>query len=150
MEQIIINRKKERGQSMVELALSFTVLLFLLMGVVDLGRAFFAFQAMRDAAQEGAVYGSMFPLDSNGNFNSNGIINRVKFSSSKPVNLNDPFIRVDPSYIGTKICYGSGIRVDVYWDSFPLLFPFWEPLFGINSVPIHARVEDTILRPPCK
>jgi len=135
---------------MVELALSFTVLLFLLMGVVDLGRAYFAYSSMRDAAQEGAVYGSLYPLDGNGNFNSSGIINRVKSSSSTPVDLNDPFIRVDPSVVGTRICYGSGVRVDVYWDSFPLLFPFWEPLFGISSVPIHARVEDTILRPPCK
>jgi len=135
---------------MVELALSFTVLLFLLMGVVDLGRAFFAFSSMRDAAQEGAVYGSLYPLDSNGNFNSGAIINRVKTSSSKPIDLANPFIRVDPSIVGTRICNGSGIRIDVYWDSFPLVFPFWEPLFGINSIPIHARVEDTILRPPCK
>ena len=48
---------------MIELALSFTVLLFLLMGVIDLGRAFFALSAMRDAAQEGAVYGSLSPVD---------------------------------------------------------------------------------------
>ena len=135
---------------MVELALSFTVLLFLLMGVVDLGRAFFAFSSMRDSAQEGAVYGSLYPLDSNGNFNSSAIINRVKTSSSQPVDLTNPDIQVVPSIVGTRICHGSGIRIDVYWDNFPLIFPFWQPLFGIDSVPIHARVEDTILRPPCQ
>ena len=48
---------------MIELALSFVVLLLLLMGVVDLGRAYFAFMSMRDAAQEGAAYGSIYPIN---------------------------------------------------------------------------------------
>ncbi len=69
---------------MIELALTFTVLLFLLMGVVDLGRAFFALSAMRDAAQEGAVFGSLSPVGSDGNINSAAIISRVRNSSDNP------------------------------------------------------------------
>lgn len=135
--------KLEKGQSMVELALTFTLLLMLLMGVIDLGRAFFTFSAMRDAAQEGAVYGSLYP----GDFDA--IIARVRASSQTPVDMTDTAIRIEPSIIGVP-CHGNGIRIDVYYDAFPLLFPFWQPLFGFDTVPIHARVEDTILRPPCQ
>lgn len=139
---------------MIELALSFTVLLFLLMGVIDLGRAFFALSAMRDAAQEGAVFGSLVPVGSDGSLNTGGIISRVTNSSTSPVDLNNEFInekiRVVPSLVGAALCHGNGMRIDIYWDEFPLVFPLWEPLFGISSIPLHARVEDTILKPPCE
>jgi hypothetical protein len=150
-----INRNdQEKGQSMIELALSFTVLLFLLMGVIDLGRAFFALSAMRDAAQEGAVFGSLSPADSNGNINSAAIISRVQNSSTSPIDLYNEVevghIVVTPNLIGTQLCHGNGIRIDVDWAEFPLVFPFWQPLFGISTIPLHARVEDTILKPPCQ
>jgi len=64
--------KKESGQSMVELAVSFVVLMVLLAGVVELGRMSFHYIAMRDAAQEGASYASIFP---NNNYE---IFERVK------------------------------------------------------------------------
>jgi len=66
------NNQKESGQSMVELAVSFLILMILLAGVVDLGRLAFTYIAMRDAAQEGASFASIFP---NNNFE---IIERVK------------------------------------------------------------------------
>ena len=56
----------EHGQSMVELALTITILMILLAGVIDMGRAFFTYMAMRDAAQEGAAYGSLNPYDESG------------------------------------------------------------------------------------
>ena len=52
---------KESGKSMVELAVSFVVLMILLAGVVDLGRMAFYYIAMRDSAQEGASYAAIFP-----------------------------------------------------------------------------------------
>src|SRR3990172_6767016 len=56
-------RRGERGQSLVELALSLTVILLLLAGAVDFSIAYFSFSAMQDAAQEGALYGSINPED---------------------------------------------------------------------------------------
>ena len=53
--------KNERGQSLVELAISITILIFLLAGAVEFGMAFFQFVQLRDAAQEGALYGSTNP-----------------------------------------------------------------------------------------
>ena len=150
MRHKIVKPNQEKGQSMIELALSFTVLLFLLMGVIDLGRAFFTLSAMRDAAQEGAVFGSLSPVDSNGNINSAAIISRVQNSSTDPIDLTNADIRIVPSLIGSALCMGNGMRIDIYYDEFPLVFPFWEPLFGTSTIPLHARVEDTILKPPCK
>ena len=54
--------KSERGQSLVELAISIVILIYLLAGAVEFGLAFFQFVQLRDAAQEGALYGSMNPL----------------------------------------------------------------------------------------
>ena len=58
----------ERGQSLVELGVSLVILLYLLSGAAEFGVLFFQFVQLRDAAQEGALYGSMNPyIDANGN-----------------------------------------------------------------------------------
>jgi Flp pilus assembly protein TadG len=52
---------RERGQSMVELALVLPLLLLILFGIVDLGRVFNAYIAITNASREGALYGSFYP-----------------------------------------------------------------------------------------
>ncbi len=52
-----------RGQSLVELALLLPVWLLLIVGMLDLGRAFHAYMAILNAAREGARYGSIYPGD---------------------------------------------------------------------------------------
>lgn len=59
-------RPPRRGQSLVELTLSLPLLLLLLLGTVDIGRAFFDYVQMRNAAREGAGYGAHFPNDTAG------------------------------------------------------------------------------------
>src|SRR3990172_7126738 len=54
-------RNSEKGQSLIELAIMGTVILVLLAGVVDLGRMMYEYLTMRDAAQEGAGYGAVYP-----------------------------------------------------------------------------------------
>lgn len=49
------------GQILVELALMSLVLFLMLAGLIDLGRAYFAYIAVTDAAAEGAAYGATFP-----------------------------------------------------------------------------------------
>ena len=58
--------KRERGQSLSELALFMTILFILLAGVVDVGRAFFTYITLRDSAQEGTLYVSYNPTDCSG------------------------------------------------------------------------------------
>ena len=73
---------KERGQAIVELATSMVILLTLLAGVVDLGRALFTWITLRDAAQEGASYASVLAteaLDNTDTYTDNNIYTVSEF-----------------------------------------------------------------------
>jgi Flp pilus assembly protein TadG len=51
---------RQRGQSLVEFALSSVVLLLLVGGLVDIGRAIFISEALSNATREGARHGAWF------------------------------------------------------------------------------------------
>jgi Flp pilus assembly protein TadG len=53
-------RRRERGDELVEAALVMPLLLIMLAIVVDLGRAYFCYIAVIDAAREGARYGATY------------------------------------------------------------------------------------------
>lgn len=55
-----------RGQSLVEVALVLPILLIIMLGLLDFGRAYYIQVALRDAADEGAVYASIRPNDTTG------------------------------------------------------------------------------------
>jgi Flp pilus assembly protein TadG len=50
-------RGGRRGQGLVEFALVFPILMLMLLGLVDLGRAVFAYNTITNAAREGARLG---------------------------------------------------------------------------------------------
>ena len=128
----------EQGQSMVEFALGITFILILMAGTVDLGRAYFSFLSLRDAAQEGALYGSLAPPD------TAGIRARVRETSSWPVNFSgftDGQIQVN---ISGPACAGSEIKVTLAMD-FVLVAPF----ISGSVLPLVAEAKDTILQPSC-
>jgi len=53
-------RRRQRGQSLVEFAISSIVLLLLMMGLLDLSRAFYYSVNLQGAAREGARHGAWF------------------------------------------------------------------------------------------
>jgi Flp pilus assembly protein TadG len=59
--------KQERGSSLTELALILPVLALMVMGIVDLGRAFHDYVVITNASRVGARYASRFPSDSGRN-----------------------------------------------------------------------------------
>ena len=59
--QITHIRPAERGQSLVEMSLMLVILLTILSGVIDLGRGFFSYIAIQNAAGEGALYAAINP-----------------------------------------------------------------------------------------
>ena len=63
-------RRANRGQGVVEMALALFILAFLLVGIVDIGRAFHHYIVITNAAREGARYGSRFPEDQSGILNT--------------------------------------------------------------------------------
>lgn len=134
----------ERGQSLVELAVTLTILLILLAGTVDFGRAFFVWLTLRDAAQEGAAYGSIDPT------NEAEIKERVYNILERSNNIPNPRVNVnvDPDLIGPA-CLGNTIQLYVDYANFPLTMPFLGTILGRDTLSIHATVKDTILRPAC-
>jgi Flp pilus assembly protein TadG len=147
------NKKSERGQSLVELAVSLVILLYLLSGAVEFGIIFFQYVQLRDAAQEGALFGSMGP--------TGDIESRVRAASNKPIDLsqNDPSL---PGYVGVAVtatdkatgnpdtmataCEGDGLTVTVTFDH-KVFMPFMSTFIG-TTVPLTASVTDTVLTPP--
>ena len=163
------------GQSLVEFAISLTAIVLLLSGAVDFGIALFTYAALRDAAQEGALYGSLNPCvpgsewlnpaDWDGSctasdpINLEGIRARVRASSSQPVDLADPAV-VPDSYItaaftGSSGCEGltsgtaNSIMVTVAYDHH-VIMPFAGLIIGGQTIHLRASATDTILQPPCQ
>jgi len=57
--------RTERGANLVEVALVLPLLFLLLMGVADLGRAFYTYVSLTNAAREGARFAARFPFEDN-------------------------------------------------------------------------------------
>jgi Flp pilus assembly protein TadG len=60
MKANALRRRRQRGQSLVEFAISSIVLLLLMMGLLDLSRAFYFAVNLDGAAREGARHGAWF------------------------------------------------------------------------------------------
>jgi len=59
----MFREKNEKGQSLVEVALAMPLLIIIMMGILDLGRAYLTYIALSDAAAEGAAYAAIHPSD---------------------------------------------------------------------------------------
>jgi hypothetical protein len=57
-----LRRGRTRGQSLAEFALVLPIMLILLAAAIDLGRLFYAYVAVENAAKEGALFGARNPL----------------------------------------------------------------------------------------
>jgi Flp pilus assembly protein TadG len=131
--------KRERGQSLMELALSMTFILILLAGVVDLGRAFFTYITLRDAVQEGAAFGAYQPED------ENAIIQRAMQTSNSPVNLSAGAVQFDVDV--SAACAGGEVTVTATYYDFPVTMPFLGTLIGRQAFDISASSTDDVLTP---
>ncbi len=135
-------RTSEHGQSLVEFATVMVVLLILLGGIVDGARALYAHLSMRDAAQEGAAYASIQPLD------NSGIENRVRGASNYMSSLGASITVSVTPIVGGPQCSGL-IKVTINYPQFPLVMPVIGFFIGGQTVPISVSVTDTILKPKC-
>jgi Flp pilus assembly protein TadG len=146
---------RQNGQSLVEMGLFMLVLLWLLAGAVDFGIGFFSYVAIRDAAQEGALYGSIVydtvydedhPEYTLVNNLISLITDRVENTSSGPVDLKSASVQTEvipPS----AWCAGYQLAVNVNYD-----YPISMPLIGIITGPtinLRSSATSTLLVPPC-
>jgi len=129
------------GQSLIEFAFVLVIILLLLVGTVDLGRAIFTYLALRDGAQEGASYASYDPTAN--------VTSRVCNSSNLlQSECSAGHITVQKSVIGAA-CGGNSVQVRVTYPSFTLVTPFLGVILNRQTIPISAWVMDTILAPAC-
>jgi Flp pilus assembly protein TadG len=120
-----------RGSNLVEFALTLPVLLWLLFGIFDLGRAVFAQNVISNAAREGARYAITNPQD------VDGIVQRVEATA----------VGLDLENLTVQVEYptATSVRVTVTY-TFSAVTPLIGNLLGGPST-LHAastmNVEDT-------
>lgn len=138
----VTSTRSEKGQSLAEMTMVTILLLILIAGIVDLGRAFFHYMALRDAVQEGAVYASINPT----------LTVEIKNHVLDTSELVAGMITSDDITVEVieKACTGNSIRVTAIYDDFKITMPFLGTLVGKQTIPIRASVTDTILSPACK
>ncbi|PKN93476.1 MAG: pilus assembly protein TadE [Chloroflexi bacterium HGW-Chloroflexi-6] len=140
--------RSEKGQSLVELTISLVFILIILAGVVDFGMAFFSWVAIRDASQEGAIYGAVCPN------NQGAITTRVRSVSTTPVDLADTtrvriFIApiVNPAAPASAALGGPGSAVTVLVEyDYQSITPGLSGFIGEDGfITISASTTNTIL-----
>lgn len=116
------------GQSVVEFALLLPLLLLLVIGVVDLGRVYFSYITVTNAAREGARYGAARPTE------TSQIINRaINEAQGSGVILTN----VSVSCPNGSCTQGNPIQVTVSYN-FQLITAY---LFGGGTIPLQASVQ---------
>ena len=139
---------KNSGQALVELGVTFLILMFLLGGTAEFGILFFQYIQLRDAAQEGALFASAnLPLD------TVSLENRVRYASATPINLTSSDVEVfvvinDGTKTLAEACEGDGLEVVVQYPH-KVFMPFMPQLLGSDVIMLRGRVVNTVLRPVC-
>jgi hypothetical protein len=120
--------KSERGQGLTELALALPVLLLLLLGVLDVGRAYWALVALKDAVAEGASYAAAYPT------RTTEIKERAAESSNALMALSPDMFSVD--YVDPPTS-GQPITVTVTYD-FELVGPVAKAIVPGGTLTLRA------------
>jgi Flp pilus assembly protein TadG len=97
--------KVELGQDLVEFALVMLVLVPILLGIFDFGRAFYAYNTIANAAREGARYGSIHPGD------TTGVVTAAQQS----------IVGLEPGCLAVAASFpGSTVRVEVTYNFYAI------------------------------
>jgi hypothetical protein len=147
MKDLLQKEKHQKGQSLVEFAVSVVILLLLLSGIVDLGRIFFQYISMRDAAQEGATYGIICPYD------IDGIKDRTFALLSDDTNI-DVIVKLNGTEYDTPPTSGSvgggdELQVTVQNPQFRITMPFLGSILGGQTINLETSIYGTVLRSTC-
>jgi hypothetical protein len=127
-------KSNQKGQSMVEMALTMPILILIVAGILDLGRASFTFIALSDAAAEGAAYAAIHPTD------TAQVINRAADSSNGLVVLDPGMISVDFA----ALTPGSPITVTVEYE-YRLLTPIIQSFVNDGKLLMRATAAQPVI-----
>ena len=116
---MVSGNRKERGQSLVEMALVFPILLLILASVVDAGRAIDAYITITNAVREGARYAAKYPTRVE--IIKTRVANEANGSGVNITGVDLTVDNVSVSYPSGSQRGGNPVRVQVDYD-FPLYF----------------------------
>jgi Flp pilus assembly protein TadG len=146
-------RRSERGQSFVEFSIVVVFLVMLVAGVADLGRAFFSYLSLQDAAQEGATYASAYPTWC---YRTNvRVRDTVRNLSSLTVQVYIDNVlgcqngTVVSAGTLTGACLGKEVKVVVTQNDYAITTPFIGGIIGTQTLTLTADAIDYVLRPNC-
>ena len=127
----------EKGKSIFEVAILFPILILLLMGGMNLGRAYYATVALNDAAEEGAMYAAIDPE------NLTEIQNRAVHASSGLITFETNNVARVPSNGFTA---GAPVTVTVTYD-FELYTPIIQTFVGSGAIALRGQAVNAIITP---
>ncbi|NLG27010.1 MAG: pilus assembly protein [Chloroflexi bacterium] len=123
-----IRRRTQRGAALVEMALVLFLLVLLVMGIVDFGRAFNNYIIIQNASREGARYASRFP---------NNQASIVAATRAEAVNSGIPANMILVTVSGLGAAGGQPIRVTTTYN----YATFLGGLIGIPNMTLSASTE---------
>ncbi len=141
--------EREKGQSLVEFALLLPLLILLMMGLLDFGRAYYVTVTLNDAAMEGAIYAGFRPND------EHGIKLRAASAAQDAlVNITTDEVSVvmgnsgaATASVGGGVATGVPITVTVI-RNFEFLTPFIGETFAPNGLILRGQATSAIISTP--
>ena len=132
----MVTRRNEAGQGLLELALMLPVLIILLMGLLDLGRLFYGYVAVTDAAGEGANFGAMYPTA-----DRSAIEARTRDATGGLIPPESVSVGILPDPVGGP---GELITVTVIYTH-TLLTPLMRTIVPAGTLPLRAEATELIV-----
>jgi Flp pilus assembly protein TadG len=108
-------RAGERGSTLVEGALCFTVFLMIIFGTIDFGRMVFAYNfvsySAREATRYALAHGAKYPVTAD---------NLTTFVKNEAIGLDPSAITVTPTWSDTSHTPGTSVQVQVQYAFQPI------------------------------
>ena len=151
--------RSESGQSLVEMAFGFTILIILASGLLDLGRVYFTFVALEDGAGDGVLYASINPaclVDTGGTSDGEcddpeNAEHRARTAGGEFVDWTTATINVfcngAPATVGGSAIaceLGDQVSVDISYD-FNLLTPVIPEIVGGGTLPLQVNATNQVI-----
>jgi len=130
------HRKGEKGQSLLEFALIVPILLIILAGVLDLGRLYYTYVSITDAAAEGASYAAIHPQANE----RAEVLQRAQEASGALVQIDPTMVQVDCPAVAA----GAPITVTVSY-SFTVATPLLNVIVPSGELRLRAVATESIL-----
>lgn len=134
----------ERGQSFVEMALGMVFFMFVVLGVLDLGRLYYIYVAMEDGAAEAALYLAINPDCAEPNGGDCADPNNARYRASHANSQGMDWDNVTISYkFVTDATVGPMVQVELAYP-FKVLTPIIGQIAG-SSIVLHTETYHAVV-----